>query len=407
MKNKQIIIKADYSRYFPDPLNKPLEGTPLNINHHILLVKANSLPSDIPKDPNPREQKIDRGIYKTVRESLEDPSDFSFHLKNKGITILANRVEFKDNNKNSLILHLDKDDGIIDGGHTYEIIKKSTEEEACPDDQYVKIEVITGVPKDMFVNITGGLNTAVQVQTASLFNLKGEFQWVKDVLQSESYANCIAYAQNEKENEKKPFDIRDILGFMTLFNIHLFKDKTSHPKVAYVSKAQCLDLYGRDYKNDKSYQMLSPILKDILCLHDYINLTAGDSYNKSKKLNGSKGRAAGMKGIFKKRKRGKFKYHFINSESDSRLYDGALFPMLGAMRFLVEIKPGSNVFSWKLNSFEDVKKFFDKVAPEFIETTYNTSRNYGNKPDATAKDSNLWDNLYKTVALQYMEDQSV
>ena len=95
----KVIIKSEYSRHYPDPLNKNLEGDKLDIEHHILVSRAIDVPSGISKAPNPREQRIDKGIYKKVKESLETSTDLSFHLKNKGITILAHQVEYSADKK--------------------------------------------------------------------------------------------------------------------------------------------------------------------------------------------------------------------------------------------------------------------------------------------------------------------
>lgn len=388
-KLQKVVIKSGYSRKYPDPLNVDVTGDPFNIEHHILVSKAIDVPSGIPKDPNPREQKTDRGIYKKVRESLENAGDLSFHLKNKGITILAHKVDYSPD-KNVATILLGDGDGISDGAHTYEIVLEAQGNETCPDGQYVKFEVITGIPHDMRADITGGLNTAVQVQPASLANLEGLFDWVKEILRTEPYADKIAY----KQNEDAPYDIREILGLLTLFNVNKFST-TKHPKEAYVSKAKCLDMYLED---PDSFKMLSPLLKEILYLHDYVHIRGKEHYNKVKG-----GRAGGMKGVYtEKRKRGKHQFHFMGAEADQKLYDGTLYPILGAMRYLVEQKPGEEVYSWRLGSFEEVKDFFDEIAPELIATTYNTSLTYGLKPNPIGKDENHWDNLYKTVALHFM-----
>lgn len=390
----KFILKTDYSRRYPDPLNKTTEGDPYNIEHHVLLCKAIDVPSGISKEPNPREQKIDVGIYKDIQESLEDSGDLTFHLKNKGITVLAHHVEYSED-KRVVTVYLDEDEGIVDGGHTYEIILNAQSQSKCPEDQYVRFEIITGVPRNMRIDITRGLNTAVQVQEASLANLDDRFDWIKETLEDMPYADQIAY----KQNERKPVDIRDIIGYLTLFNIeHEAFKNGKHPKEAYVSKAKCLQLYLAD---QKSYEMLKPLLKDILYLHDYIHIRAREIYNADKG-----GRAGAMKGVFEhkdEKNRKNFPFLFINEERKDKLYDGALFPIFGAMRFLVQKKPGEDVYSWKLESFEKVKSFFDKIAANMIATTYNTSVNYGRKPNAIGKDDNHWDNLYKTVALAYLQ----
>ena len=73
------------------------------------------------------------------------------------------------------------------------------------------------------------------------------------------------------------------------------------------------------------------------------------------------------------------------------------------MRYLVEKKTGTNVYSWKLGSFEDVKKFFDTVAADLLTATYNVSLNYGRKPNPVGKDENHWGYLYQIVKAAYLE----
>lgn len=388
----KVIVKSEYSRRFPDPMNENINGDLLNIEHHILLIRAIDTPSGISKAPNPREQRIDKGIYNKVRESLESTDDLSFHLKNKGITILAHHVEYSPDKKIATI-YVGENDGIADGGHTYEIVLATQADGTCPEGQYVKFEVITGVPHEMAVDITGGLNTAVQVDDTSLMNLEGEFDWVKETLKKEPYAEQISY----KMNEEGKFDIREILGLMTLFNVNKFP-YPQHPKDAYVSKAKCLDLYKAD---PDSFKMLRPLLRDILYLHDYVHIMS-----KKRRNEVEGGRTAGMTGIYATKKRGEYEFIFMGSREanqlsngslNAKLYDGALYPMLGAMRCLVEQKPGEKVYSWKLKSFDEVKSFFDDIAPELVNSTYKTSLIYGRKPNPIGKDENHWDNLYKTV----------
>jgi hypothetical protein len=384
---EKTIIKAEYSRHYPDPLNQSPEGDPLHIEHHVLLSRAMDVPKGISKAPNPRAQRTDKGIYKDVRKSLDNADDLSFHLKNKGITLLAHHIEYSADKKMAAV-YLGQGDGIADGAHTYQIILDAQDEGTCPEGQYVKFEVLTGIPQEMGPDITSGLNTAVQVDDVSLMNLEREFEWVKETLKKTKFGEQISY----KQNEEGEYDIRDVIGLMTIFNVNKFP-YPQHPKEAYVSKAKCLALY----KEDKdSFKMLKPILIDILHLHDYLNIRSRVRYNDV-----MGGRAAAMKGVYATKKRGSYKYIFTDEEETYKLYDGALYPMLGAMRFLVEQKPGENVYSWKLKSFDEVKSFFDEVAPDLVATTYKTSLTYGRKPNPIGKDENHWDNMYKTVAIHF------
>jgi hypothetical protein len=395
----KVILKTDYSRRFPDPLNNSLDTDPYNIEHHILLVKAIDVPSGISLDCNPRKQKIDSGIYKDVQKSLEDNSEPTFHLKNKGITMFAHKVDISEDKK-VVTAYLAVPaggipDGIADGGHTYQIVLDSKSKNKCPDNQYLKFEIMTGVPDKKKAEIIGGLNTAVQVQEATLLNFEKEFDWIKETISKMSYADKIAYMQNEKGD----FDIRDIIAFLTLFNVEHPDLKGRTPKEAYVSKAACLHLYE---SNKESYLMLRPLIKDILCLHDYIHLNLGKLYNKEKRESGSKGRAHGMEGVFDKKERG-VKFIFLGEESQYKLFDGTLYPIFGAMRYLIEKKEGAKVYSWKLESFDEVKKVFDSVATDLLTATYNVCLANGRKPNPVGKDENHWGYLYQIVKSAYLE----
>ena len=390
-----IVFKPEYSRQHPDPLNKNSSGVPIHIEHHIFVLNASQLPEGIPKSPNPREQNTNKYIYRDIRASLDDVNDPTFHLKNIGITAFAQRVEYSRNKDTATVLFADGQ-GIVNGAHTYEIIQESRADGDCPDNQFVKMEILTGVPPEMIPDVASGLNTAVQVDPASIMNLEGLFEWVKEELKGTPYENRISY----KQNEDGDFHVREILALLTLFNVDLIPYPLQ-PKEAYTSKAKCLELYK---SNPESFMMLRPILKDILQLYDHVQIASRVVYNKS-----SGGSAGAMKGVFAskgEKSKAVFKFIFVGQESKFKMYDGALYPMLGSMRYLVERKPGDNVYSWKLDSFDKVKKHFDKVAPELTRITYNMSLTYGRKPNSIGKDENHWGNLYKEVAMEFLSPSS-
>jgi len=385
-----MLFKADYSRRYPDPITKEANAKISNLQHHLLVCRAKDLPVNIPLDPNPRNQKTDKSVYREVKKSLLSDADPTFLLKNKGITIIADRVKY-DGDKHLAKVFFAHDQGIVDGGHTYKIILENQSE--CPENQYVKIEVLTGVPDYLIELIAQGLNTAVQVQEMSLANLAHKFDWIKKLLKDEPYYDQIAF----RENEEGSFDIREIIGIMTMFNIEQFSGQTDNPKIAYTSKAKCLELYK---SHEDSYKKMEPLFKEILHLYDLIQLEARDLYNEGK------GGRGGSLAFYKKKERGGgHQLIFLGKQTKYKLYDGALYPILGAFRFLVEKKKGQDVYSWKVDTFEEVKEIFRKIAAEMIYITKNTSDNKGKNPNAIGKDDNHWDGLYKTLALNFLTSQ--
>lgn len=114
----------------------------------------------------------------------------------------------------------------------------------------------------------------------------------------------------------------------------------------------------------------------------------------------------GWIGVYEGKKKGQ-KFLFMQTEHTYRLYDGALYPILGALRFLVEKKKGDTTYSWRLDSLDKVKKFYDEIAPKLLTTTYNTSLALGRKPNAIGKNDNHWEQLYQTVELHYLRAKQI
>ena len=88
--NKRVAhIPVRWARRMPDP-------TINGVYTHFMLVPANSLPAEIPLDPNPREQNVNRPVYRTVQRSLRQDDEGvpgTFHLKHRGITLIASHVK--------------------------------------------------------------------------------------------------------------------------------------------------------------------------------------------------------------------------------------------------------------------------------------------------------------------------
>jgi hypothetical protein len=383
MPNATFKLPVVFARRMPDPIFRDAQ-------RHIVMMRAADLPQGLPKFPNPRAQNIDRGIYKDVKRSLlnEEGTPNTFHLKNKGITLLADRVREID--KETYEVAFGPKQGIVDGAHTFDVVisgqeamTSSDETDAVVIDQFVKLEILTGVPTDLWPEIAGGLNTAVAVQRMSLANLQGKFDWIRDLLADESYAKRIAFRENEAD---AMYDVRDIIVFMEMFNVLEFgNDSEEHPTRTYNNKAEVLESY---LANTDKYKQLAPILKDILYLHDWVSYTARDLHNKRG------GRAGGLVFV-DQRKRGTFEFPFIDKRGEYRLNRAALFPILGAFRWMVQ-KNGNSV-RWR-GGFERVLEVWDRSGSELMRATQSTSEEYGRKLTALGKSRNHWSTLHSTVA---------
>jgi len=387
MSERKFRFEATYARRMPDPIYGRVGG-----ERHILILNVEDVPEGVPKDPNPRNQRTDKGIYRDVQSSLlnEAGTANTFHLKNKGITAIAKGVEKLEDDVYEI--EFPPDYGIVDGGHTYKIVCENRElilernEGDAQVDQYVKFEILTGIPEELVPEIAGGLNTAVQVQEMSLAELRNEFEWIKDELGDQQYFEGIAF----KENESGHTDARDLVVMLDVFNISEWpNDGDRHPVRAFQSKAKVLDAYLESEKR-ASYEELRPILKDILVLHDTISMEARELHNKA----GGKG---GKLAFVETRERGKkYQFPFINKESDARLTRGARLPMLGAFRWMVT-EDENGEYTWK-GSFDDVLELWRETGAELMRATQSTSDDLSRQPNLVGKSRNHWATLHSTVA---------
>jgi hypothetical protein len=384
MATQTFIFKAPISRRTPDPNFK-------DITRHILFVPVRTVPKGLPLDPNARIPNLNRRVYRDLRDSLLDDGvleEGMFHLKHKGITLVAQKVEQKGGGE-EFIVTMKSGHGVLDGAHTYELIT-TTPKDALPEMQFVKFEILTKVPEEWIADIAGGLNTSVQVQPMSLDNLRGDFEWIKNELSDEPYARNIAW----KENEDGEFDARDLISLLTLFNIDLFPNSadSQQPVVAYEKKSKALQLFEA---KPKSYKKLRPMLKEILVLHDTIRRDSREHWND----------IGGQFGKFKfveEREKGEFSFPFTGKKAKYRLTNGALYPMLGAFRWMVESK--GKGFRWR-GGFNRVIERWEGSAEELMRMTAQANTELGRNPNAIGKSRNHWANLHARVAMRDLMSQ--
>ena len=208
-------------RKLPSPFGK-VNNTRLSGEIHELLVNVNDLPDNINLKTNPRVQNMNTKTVQKIKEGLMTDNQ-AFHLLNRGIVLSAGTVKHDTVNGN-LIVNFDDFEvhGNIDGGHTYKVILENRSK--MNHEQFVKIEILTGI-EDIFEDVAAARNTSVQVKDSAIAELKKKFEFIKDSISSEPYANNIAY----KDNEDKDIDIKEIISILTMFNIESYPGRDSMP----------------------------------------------------------------------------------------------------------------------------------------------------------------------------------
>jgi len=375
-------FRPTIARRIPDPNFKQV----YDAERHVFVMPVRTLPPELPLDPNARRPNIRKRVYQDVKQSLlnKEGEPGTFHLKNKGITIVAQSINQKGDHEYVVTMKRGVH-GIVDGGHTYTLIQENLSNPELPENQFVQVEIRIGVPDAWIPEIAGGLNTSVQVQDMSLDHLAGRFDWLKQELKAEPYSKEIAWS----ENDSGEYDARDVLSLLAMFNILLFpNDKDEHPVMAYEKKSLVLKAF--EDKNGK-FELMKPIIKDVLKFHDIVAKDARDLWNK---FNG--GRGGGL-AFMEKRERGQFKFVFSGQTSQYRLMNGALYPLLAAFRWYVQQDPVNGTLKWR-DGFPAVLKAWNAVGGELLKATHLESNERGRNPNAIGKSRNHWANLHTRVA---------
>ena len=389
MTNESYVIRAKLARRLPDPNFGKLEG----IEHHLMLVNCGDLPSDLPLEANARRPNTRKMVYREVKESLLDRSGEpgTFHLKNKGIVIVADRVELRRGTSDEFVIHLDRTrQGILDGGHTYQLIMETRAEEELPEDQHVFVQIRTSVPKEWIPGISEGLNTSVQVQDMSLQNLAGKFAWLKAELKGHAYYPVIAWS----ENDPGEVSARDVIALLFLMNIGIFPDAGNHPTAGYEKKSDALKAFD---KSEASFKAMKPVIDDILQLRDWISYTAVEFYNRGATASGRKGRGGGLSFVKPAGKKPFTPIFMKNGETfDTQLEDAALYPILAAFRVFLTRDNTTGRFGWRF-AFSEIKDAWRELAFELMKATQHTANEFGPSKNAIGKSRLHWDGIYQKV----------
>ncbi|GAB4337663.1 MAG: hypothetical protein Kow0099_11240 [Candidatus Abyssubacteria bacterium] len=374
------------------------------------LVRVRDFPNgDIPDKINPRShEKIDMRskVPQAIEESLTETPEL-FHLLNRGCLILAKRVWY-DNKSRLLhfIVESADDHGMVDGATTDRVLAylkrqvsnadfASLKEDEIPEHfkkAYIHLEIIAGeMDQDLRIKLADARNTSKQVKEFALQDLGGNFDWLKDILESSEFRGKIRY----RENDPKPVDIRSILALLTLFHPQWSKDNKD-PIIAYTGKGSVLDLYT-DTEWNEGYRMLAPVSLDILRLYEYLHIEFQKAYKKAYGADGARAKLGKRKEVryIDVNKPGKAKVLPLTGEKTHYvLTDGWLYPLLASLRVLLDWpNTGKGSVKWAVNPFD----FFEKHGADLVYFLVERSEELGRNPNATGKSKGVWLGLRNQV----------
>lgn len=338
---------------------------------------------------NVRDPRLIGTVPNAIRGSIrENPELFMF--MNRGIVLSVDSVSF-DNKTSKLAVTLTDPDlhGLLDGGHTYNILLEERESLEFP--QFVRLEILEGFKEEEIPSLVDARNTSNQVRQQSLMNLKDEFELLKKALVGRRFADLIAYKEHEvdADGEPKPIDVREVVAIMTVFDKDHFDEKT-HPINAYRSKAACLQ-YFHDRK--KSYRKIYPLAGDLLELYDYVHLYLPDLYNKVRG-----GKFGLLTGVTTYKGKRKAELLFTGQQSKYGVPEGFVYPILGAFRALLEEKGGRYVWG---KGLEPLKLLQGKFGETLADTIGNFALDARN-PSKTGKSPLVWQACYQAGQVLYL-----
>lgn len=374
-------FKAKAVRTVTSPSNE-------NVTTYYVWVEFKDIPKDIPMDVNPRKPKMNTSVAKQLIRAVKNPETY-FDLNNRGIVITAK--SFKFHTKDSMAeLELGEDKnkyGILDGGHTYKAIIDHRQE--VPEDvrKYVKLEIIIGDELDVSA-LADARNTSAQVSDIALFELDDKFEFVKNAISNEVYANDVAY----KDNDDKRIPIIELLKLMFAFNIKKYPDDSGAPVAAYSGKATVFKDYRNEYdKDDKDdeepniYIELAKQIPKLVELYELIQRDMPEKYKQFKQDDGNKisrfGLVRGIEGT------GEYRTLFTESAITYEISAGFILPIFGAFRALLKRK--DNKLEWEFDPIEVWKD----VGVRLVQNTFDTDTN----PQQVGKARTVWQSNYRIV----------
>lgn len=416
----RIPVPSDFVRTVKDPTAKnPNSKQQIRIIH--AYVNVNDLPSDLPLDPDPRSPKLTGSVPKRIATSLVT-NDGRFHLLNRGITISVKHAEF-DNTKSLLSLSIPPDEayGIIDGGHTYDVIVRSIsklldngqngkgkhakdvgDEERVLPNQFVHLEILERI-EDHLADIAEARNYSVALKPWTLANYRDRFEWLLKALGEDFRAKI-----RVSENDQEPVGIVDVIQILSATNPTLFPEEK--PAIeAYKNAGKILEWFID--KDDKySFKKLTPVAKDIVRLYDYIRLHFHEKYNAPDET-GKRGRLGGrveLKGrkeASAKRdlKAKKVPYYFLSPKEvvfgETPIEKGFAIPLLSGYRLLLR-QDAKGQFRWLTDPF----KFFDQHGTKFARAIMDISDSFGNNPHSVGREPQTYRQISSDFRRWYLEN---
>lgn len=356
-----------------------------NVTTYFLYVNFRDLPLDLPLEVNPRKPKMTTQVARQLIRAVKEP-ETDFDINNRGIVVVAKSLAYNTSNR---VVELDLGNdvnsyGILDGGHTYTAIVQNRDLLPEETDKFVRLEIIVGAELTTS-RISDARNTSAQVSDIALYELDDKFDFIKNAITTEPYANDVAY----KDNEDGRLPVIELLKLLFAYNVYKFPDEKTSPVQAYSGKTSVFKNVKEDLDKEGGlqYKNLSSLLPKLVELYETIETTMKERYEEYN----PKGHYGKLRGI-EYSENEKSKSLYLAKSLKHRPSVGYVMPIFGAFRALIK-KTDSGTLEW----IADPVEMWTKMGAELVKNTLESSRN---NPQDAGKNASIWSNNYSKVQVE-------
>jgi len=294
--------------------------------------------------PNPRRPLVNKKDRQPIKDALETDGE-NFHLLNGGLFFVAKQVdvESKGQDEARVRIHLAEDEdeaeifGLLDGGHTNEIINNFRDEVVDDENgdagkelsiRFVNVEVMIpdkSIPeqelKRLLRSISAARNNNLQVRKRDLKNLEHAFDSIKDAIANEPYADLVRWREGDPA---QTIDGENLIILLMMYHQY-FRSYEDDPIGCYGQKAECRDAFCEHLEDNLDYtQRLIKQAAVLFRLFDKIEREFPDAHNKAG------GKFQKFANVVKKESK-----TFFRNKTDWKYPPAWVYPIYGGFRQLL------------------------------------------------------------------------
>lgn len=331
---------------------------------------------------NPRAPKPSGAVPKAIIETLTG-KPLQMALKNAGVYLLVGAIKKGDGDNLLVDLKDPHKHGLVNGGHTYAMIRQVAESGTDDDRKqlskaFVPIHLYTGIPDELIVEMASGLNTSRQVQEASLEHLRGHYDEIKKTMEKVDGGGEIAYF----EGDVGTVPIGEVLAYLEMFNLERYP-LTDNPYGLYAHRGRVIQEASEDFSlRSDAISMVIAKLPGILKLSDLIRRDVQALRGEAEPERRGRGRPPKKaKTDAPKERVPRVVLPFLGEKVHARLPNGWLYPILAAFRANVAWDLKAKKFSWKKPNEAILKA----ASAELVSICQQEQRNAAGKPEWVGK----------------------